>query len=95
MNRISQIFATYDRAGESFLLPFAAPHTGVAVRGFSDAILNSPTPSDISNHPDDFDLYLLGQFDSSTGVIIPHPDGKQLIVQGKQIALQRGSGNLV
>jgi len=92
MNRVSQIFATYDRAAESFMNPFVVPHSGVAIRGFTDAI-NSSGDSDISKHPDDFDLYYIGDFDASTGFVTPHPEGKSLVVQGKQIALMRNSIN--
>lgn len=89
MNRVSLIFCTYDRAAESFMSPFVVPHAGVAVRGFTDAI-NSSNDSDISKHPDDFDLYEVGTFDASTGLVSSHPDGKVLIMQGKQVSLQRG-----
>lgn len=91
MNRVSILFCTYDRASESYSPPFAAPHAGVAIRGFSDAITNPAMDTYISKHPDDFDLFEIGEFDASTGFVTPHPEGKKLVVQGKQIALQRNS----
>jgi len=88
-NRIALVFSTFDRASEAFSPPFAAPHSGVAIRSFQDAVNNPNKDSDLCNHPDDFDLYEIGEFDSSTGLLTPHPEGKKLLVQGKQVALQR------
>ncbi|QXP08546.1 MAG: nonstructural protein [Arizlama microvirus] len=90
MNSISTLFCTYDRASESYSPPFAAPHSGVAIRGFTDAI-NAANGSDLAKHPDDFDLFEIGYFDSNTGYVTPHESGRQLVVQGKQIALQLSS----
>lgn len=89
MNSISLVFTTYDRAGEMYSPPFIAPHAGMAIRGFTDAINNPDRNTDISKHPDDFDLFEIGEFDSSTGVITPF--SPKLVVQGKQIALQSNS----
>lgn len=88
MNKLSLMFSTFDRASESFSPPFAAPHAGVAIRGFSDAIGNVQRNTDISNHPDDYDLFEIGTFDNETGRLEPHIEGKKLLVQGKQVALQ-------
>lgn len=91
MNRVSSIFTTFDRAAQAYSPPFAAPHSGVAIRGFTDAINNPNKDSDICNHPDDFDLYEIGTFDASTGMILPREGGNLLLAQGKQIALQSPS----
>lgn len=89
MNVVAQVFSVFDRASESFAPPFAAPHEGVAIRGFQDAVNNPKRDTDLSNHPDDFDLYAIGEFNSTTGILTPHPEGKHLIIQGKQVLLQR------
>lgn len=88
MNVISPMFSVFDRASQSFMPPFAAPHSGVAIRGFTDAVHARDKSTDISKHPDDFDLFEVASFDSSAGVIIPLPSGNKLIIQGKQVALQ-------
>lgn len=86
MNSISFLYSTRDRAAALFSPPFTAPHNGVAIRAFTDAVNDSRRDSDISKHPDDFDLYLVGEFDSATGDVklLKHPDP---IVLGKQVAL--------
>lgn len=88
MNVISPLFCTFDRASQSYSPPFAAPHAGMAIRGFSDAISNPSKDTDISRHPDDFDLFEIGTFDSSTGRIVPVDFLDKPLVQGKQIAIQ-------
>lgn len=93
MNRVSKIFSTYDRTAEMYSSPFVAPNSGVAIRGFSDAIMNSQQKSDLTQHPDDFDLYELGEFDASTGTIYVVPaEERKPVIQGKQVALMN-SGN--
>jgi hypothetical protein len=82
----SFVFASYDRAAQCYMQPFFAPHAGVAVRGFTDAIKSPKRDSDISLHPDDFDLYELGEFDNVDGIFALHKAPK-LLVQGKQVAL--------
>lgn len=88
MNRISKLFCTYDRAAESFSPPFAAPHVGVASRGFIDAVHNPRKDSDISNHPDDFDLFEIGEFDSQTGLVTGYSVLDKPVLSGKQVAIQ-------
>lgn len=89
MNSISTLFTTYDRASETYSPPFAAPHSGVAIRGFTDAINNPNKDTDLSRHPDDFDLYEVGLWDSATGQVTPHKEPRS-VIQGKQIAIQLG-----
>ena len=86
-NKVSGVFCTYDRVAENWGNPFVAPHAGIAIRGFTDAIIHPQGPSDISNHPDDFDLFQVGEFDAETGVLIPDPDPlkRKPLIQGAQV----------
>jgi hypothetical protein len=65
------IFSSRDVKSESFGQPFFALHVGLAIRALTDAVNNHREPSDLSNHPEDFILFELGSFDSSTGTITP------------------------
>lgn len=47
--------------------PVYVAAVGAAIRGFEDAINNKEKNTDISRHPADFELYLLGEFDDETG----------------------------
>lgn len=60
------VFAIRDRAIVCFMQPFTSPTKGGAERAFRDAINDSTTP--MFNHPEDYDLYELGEFDQGTGL---------------------------
>jgi len=59
-----------DRAADVFNRPFFVPHRNVAVRDFTDEVNRAAPDNALHKHPDDFDLYLLGQFDDSNGAFI-------------------------
>lgn len=61
------VFAIRDRSLDGFMVPQFMASPGVAVRAFAD-ILNGKEESPIRSHPDDFDLYQLGEFDPETGL---------------------------
>lgn len=62
-----KIFAIYDQKAKVFIPPFYAHNEGTALRQFSNAI-NSPD-SDMSKYPEDFTLFLIGEFDDNKGEI--------------------------
>lgn len=64
-----QLFSCRDSALGQFLNPFAAPATGMAVRSFSDEVNNPQSP--LHAHPEDYELYHVGDFDPESGVITP------------------------
>lgn len=67
-----QVFAVRDRALDAFMQPFFVQSPGVAVRSFSDEVNRPESP--MCNHPDDYDLYHIAEYDESTGKIIPLED---------------------
>lgn len=56
-----------DKKAEAFHPPYAVPTKGIAIRAFGDAVVKGG--SDLSAHPEDFDLFLVGEFDQITGKI--------------------------
>lgn len=56
-----------DKKAEAFHPPYAVPTRGIAIRAFGDAVLKGG--SDLSAHPEDFDLFLVGEFDQISGKI--------------------------
>lgn len=73
-----------DRAADAFGRPMFVPSTGVAIRSFSDEVNRNDTDNQLFNHPDDFDLYELGEFDDNTGLFSLHEQPK-LLTLGKQV----------
>ncbi len=65
------VFTIRDSAAEAFMRPFFAQSSGSAVRSFSDAV-NDPEESPMGAHPEDYTLFLVGEFDELTGTFSTH-----------------------
>lgn len=83
-----QIVAIKDRALDAFMRPFFAQTLDQAKRMFRDEI-NRPN-SEAGAHPEDYDLYHLGDFEDHNGKINQLEQPKQLAI-GMQ---QRNQGHL-
>lgn len=55
-----------DRATDTYGYPIFARALQQAIRSFSDQC-NAKDGNNVAAHPEDFDLYLLGEFDDFTG----------------------------
>lgn len=60
------MFSVKDRATEMFGNPMFLMSTGQAIRSFGDEANRKDAQNQIHIHPEDFDLYLLGTFDTDT-----------------------------
>lgn len=80
--QISTISAIKDTAARAFMQPFFTPNAAVAQRSFADALLQPE--SDLARHPSDFELYEIGAFDASTGVLTTLSEPR-LIIRAKDI----------
>lgn len=67
---ILSIFAVRDRATDQFGTPMFLVSAGQAIRSFSDEINRADKESQLFNHSEDFDLYLLGTYDSDSGTFV-------------------------
>lgn len=61
------VVSVKDRAADVFNRPFFVPHRNVAIRDFTDEVNRVAADNQLNKHPDDFDLYLLGEFDDNKG----------------------------
>lgn len=64
-----KICSIYDSKADAYLQPFFTPNSGTAIRSFSDAAKEEG--SNFFKHAEDFTLFVLGDFDEHTGVIVP------------------------
>lgn len=71
-----------DRALGAFLRPFSVPALGAALRSFQDEV--NRADGEICKHPDDYDLYHLGEFDDITGALTAVSPPVQIAI-GKQL----------
>lgn len=59
-----EIVCVYDRAIQAYGRPFFVAATGGAIRSFLDELRNKE--SDLSKHPEDYDLFHLGSYEDSS-----------------------------
>lgn len=69
---ILKMFALMDSKVGEFMQPWFSQHTGQATRAVAD-LVNDGGESMISRHAEDFALFELGQFDTTTGQFELHP----------------------
>lgn len=62
------IFSVFDKAIGAYLRPFCMASSGQALRQFEDECADSETP--IAKHPEDYSLFLVGEFDGSSGELV-------------------------
>ena len=60
-----KLYTVYDVKSETYTAPTAHPARGQAIRSFSDAVNSGQGV--ISDHPADFTLFEIGEFDINTG----------------------------
>lgn len=63
-----KVLAIRDRAVDGYMRPMFVPSVGAAVRLFTDALNDNSKESAIAQHPEDYDLYELGEFDDGSGM---------------------------
>lgn len=63
-----KILTVRDRVADVFGTPFFVASVGAGIRSFGDEVKRVDGNNQLNKHPDDFDLYYLGEFDDSTGM---------------------------
>ena len=64
-----KIFSVYDSKAEYYQKPFLSEHIGDVLRTFKDVANDETNP--IGKHPEDYVLFLIGEFDQQTGALVP------------------------
>lgn len=83
-----KILSVRDRAIDCFGQPFFSSSVGGAIRSFSDEINRSAENNQLHKHPEDFDLYSLGEFDDATGEF--ETTRPQQVAVGKDLIISKG-----
>lgn len=83
------VCAVRDRQSEVFTIPQYYPTRGAAIRSFSDAVNSKQGDNMLTQHPEDFDLFMLATFDDDSGFFtaLERPEqlavGKNMVVKDK------------
>lgn len=75
------VITIYDRAAESYHAPLFFPAIGMAERFFRDECNSGKPDSAISAHPEDYSLYLLGAYETTSAELITEVPPR-LLIQG-------------
>jgi len=79
---IHKMYSIRDQKSEVFNKPWYAVTHGEAERSFAAAVNDKQTT--LSAHPEDFDLYWIGEYDDNSGKIMPL-DTPQHVVKAIQL----------
>ena len=79
------VCAVKDRAVNAFNRPIYVPTVGVAIRSFTDEV--NRKDSELQNHPEDYDLYEIGQWDDETAIYTPL-EALRVITRAQDIAIK-------
>ena len=67
-----KIFTIHDKKAEAHFPPFYMPNLSMAIRTFGDMVNNAE--SQISNHPEDYTLYELGEWEDNDATFTIHKE---------------------
>lgn len=82
------VVATRDIVANVYSPPIFVPNIGQAIRAFGDECKRPAQPGQPPNvleqHPEDFELWLIGEYDDNTGQMEPgiQPDSRKQIAVG-------------
>lgn len=83
-----QLFSVFDSATRVYERPFCAFNQAAARRSFVDHVNGDvETHGSVVTHPEDFDLFRVGEFDDESGVTTPF--APQLVITGLEARLVR------
>lgn len=80
---ITQVFAVRDRQAQAYGNPFFMHTKGLAIRSFTQEVTRKDASNMLNLHPEDFDLYCLGSYDDSDGMLHPLTP-PECVIQGTQ-----------
>lgn len=67
---ILKVFSVLDAKVGVFGNPWYEQYEAAAIRNFSDAVVDGSNPNNMwHKHPEDFALYLIGEFNNENGLI--------------------------
>lgn len=80
-----KIVALYDRVAEAFGQPQFGASTGAFVRSFNDEINRNAQDNALFQHPVDFELWLLGEYDDQDGTFM---EDRRVLARGSDAAVK-------
>jgi len=79
------VLAVFDSAVQAFGQPFFVPAIGAGVRSFVDEVNRAAPDNQLANHPDDFELSYIADFDDERGEFTTPEGGVRVLARGKDV----------
>lgn len=79
---LQKLFAIRDSKADGFMPPFCAVTRGLAVRMFSDVMVDPQ--GQFAKHPADYSLHEIGVFDTDTALIVVS-NGPEYVIGGLDV----------
>lgn len=86
-----KVFAIYDDKTGAYTVPFSKPTVGAGIRLFDDMVNNRD--SEIGRHPEDYTLYLIGEYDDSNA-LFEAKEQSSALGNGRQMVRQSPEGDM-
>lgn len=83
-----KICAVYDRVAQIFGVPNFTNSKGSTIRAFADMVNKAEENNQFYQHPDDYDLYYLGEFDDASAVFTME-DHPELLARGAHVKINK------
>lgn len=85
----SKMYSVFDSKLATFGRPWFQMTDGAALREFADAVNDNSNPNNQWNrHPEDFSLFVIGEFNDQSGEVIPCIN-KSLVTASSLIRIER------
>lgn len=82
---ILTVIAIRDTAVRAFNTPVYVPTIEVGMRSFYDEVKREAPDNQMNKHPEDFELWYLGQYDNESGRHVDE-DNVRILARGKDVA---------
>lgn len=79
------VCAVFDSAVNTYGQPFFVPAVGAAVRSFIDEVNRKAADNQLNQHPDDFTLFHVADYEDETGVFVAPEGGIVSLARGKDV----------
>lgn len=83
MKRI--VVAVFDSAVQAYNQPAFVPAIGAALRSFIDEVNRADPNNALNQHPEDFELVYLSDYDDEAGAFVVDDKGVRVIARGKDV----------
>lgn len=84
-----KLYTILDKIAQAYKTPFNALNDGMAIRMFAQVVNDNNPDNAINKNPQDFILYVTGEFDEQTGITMGNDTGPIQILHGSEVVEHR------